>query len=100
MSGDEKGEQIDDEYKIKLSEEKKERSNYNNDDNDIFDWYRKNTKSILIVSGSLLLILSMFFLSSDLTGFAIGSLSQKSLNWIGIIFLVLGLIGAYIWSRS
>lgn len=41
-----------------------------------------------------------FFLSSNITGNVIGSLSSSSTNILGIIFLVLALVGGFFWVRG
>lgn len=41
----------------------------------------------------------IFFFLPNLTGNVIGSLNQKSSNWIAIILFIIGLIGAFIYFR-
>lgn len=43
---------------------------------------------------------SLFFLSSNVTGNAIGNLSKSSESWLGIILFVIGLIGAVGYFKS
>ncbi len=43
---------------------------------------------------------SLFFLSSNVTGNTIGSLSKSSDNWIGIVLLAIGLIGGFFWMKN
>jgi hypothetical protein len=43
---------------------------------------------------------SLFFLSSNVTGNAIGNISRSSGSWIGIILFVIGLVGAVWYFKS
>ncbi len=58
---------------------------------------RKNMKTVAAVIG---LIGGLFFLSPNITGNAIGNLSQSSANFFGLILFVVGLVGAFFWVRS
>jgi hypothetical protein len=43
---------------------------------------------------------AIFFLSPNLTGNVIGSLNQTSSNWVGAVFFIVGLVGAFIYFRK
>lgn len=53
-------------------------------------------QELIIVS----FIISLFFLSPNLTGNVVGNLSQASYNWIGGILFVIGLVGVYFKVRK
>lgn len=57
----------------------------------------KKVAGIISISG---LGVAIFFLSSNITGSAIGSLNQTSSNWIGGILFVVGLIAGFFWLRK
>ena len=67
---------------------------------DLKDSNEKGLKSKLtpmIVIG--LIIIGLFFLSSNITGNVVGNLTQNSSNGMGAILIALGLIGAYFWKK-
>ena len=68
------------------------------DVDELMKWF-KSIKSILGIGGILILIISIFFLSTNLTGNTISSLTQNSSNLIGGYLFILGLIGIYYWKR-
>jgi hypothetical protein len=43
---------------------------------------------------------SIFFLGSSVTGYAIGSLSTKTSSFLGVGFLIIGLIASFFWINS
>lgn len=53
--------------------------------------------SVIAISG---LALSLFFLSSNITGNAIGNLTNSTSNYIGVIFLLLGIVGSFFYFRN
>lgn len=55
-------------------------------------------KKVTVIMG-LSFIASILFLSSNITGFAIANLTQKTLNTIGVILFIIGLIGAFYYFR-
>ncbi|MDD5192234.1 MAG: DUF308 domain-containing protein [Candidatus Nanoarchaeia archaeon] len=60
----------------------------------------KSLDSRLAAASIIGLLGAIFFLSPNLTGFAIANLAPKTLNMIGIIFFVIGLIGAVYYFRK
>lgn len=48
----------------------------------------KNTLMIISFIG---ILVGIFFLSTNMTGNVVGGLNQVTLNWIGILLLVMGL---------
>ncbi|MBU0894727.1 MAG: hypothetical protein KKF48_00490 [Nanoarchaeota archaeon] len=45
-------------------------------------------------------LVSIFFLSSNFTGNIIGNLSNSGSNYLGIVSLVIGLVGVYLWKKK
>lgn len=60
--------------------------------------YVKEKKAPLLII-SLTLLASIFLSLSNLTGFAIAGLSQKTSRILGAILFVLGILGIYIWFK-
>ncbi|MBR9701666.1 hypothetical protein GOV13_01965 [Candidatus Pacearchaeota archaeon] len=54
---------------------------------------------VIPVLASLGLIVSIFFLSPNITGNAVEDMAQNTSDWIGGILFVLGLIGFYFWKK-
>lgn len=54
----------------------------------------------LAVMGGIGFISGLFFLSSNITGNVVGNLTQNTSNWIGVIALVMGILGFYVWRRK
>lgn len=54
----------------------------------------------LIIITSVSFIFALFFLSTNITGNAIGNLSQNSTNVVGIMLLVAGLVAGYFWMKG
>lgn len=48
----------------------------------------------------LFFVISLFFLSTNVTGFVIGNLNKSNFNWIGGLFFVFGLVGLYFWKKD
>lgn len=48
-------------------------------------------KELIILS----FLVSLFFLSSNITGNVVGNLTNSTSNWIGAVLLVIGLVGVY-----
>ncbi len=57
------------------------------------------TRSAPAIVGILGLFGALFFLSANLTGFAISNLNQTSSNWIGVGLFLVGLIAAFVYFR-
>ena len=55
---------------------------------------------LLIASAFVSLMVSLFFLSFNITGNAINSLNKTSSNVIGIVLFVLALAGFFIYSKK
>jgi len=56
-----------------------------------------NKAAIIGIAG---IATSLFFLGSNVTGNAIGSLSKSSGSWIGIVLLAIGLISGFFWMKN
>lgn len=56
---------------------------------------RSPLENFVIAIAVVSLIGSIFFLSGNITGNAVGGLNQASLNWIGILLLVMGLVEVF-----
>ena len=52
--------------------------------------------TILMIFAISSLLVSLFFLYFDLTGFAISNFSSQNFKWVGLGFFVLGLIIAFV----
>ncbi len=52
------------------------------------------------VTSIIMLIISILFLSSNLTGNVIGSLNQASSNWIGGVLFIIGIIGVFTYFKK
>lgn len=52
------------------------------------------------IVGGVGLIAGLFFLSPNITGNVVGNLTQNNSNWIGVIALVMGILGFYVWRRK
>jgi len=57
-------------------------------------------RRVLGIVNMVLIVGGLFFLSSNITGNAISSVSQNSSNWIGGILLVAGIIGASLYFKK
>jgi hypothetical protein len=57
-------------------------------------------KNIVALITITFLSISLFFVSSNLTGFAISNLSNSNVQWIGFGFFVVGLIFAFVYFRK
>jgi hypothetical protein len=57
-------------------------------------------KNIVALITITFLSVSLFFVSSNLTGFAISNLSNSNVQWIGFGFFVIGLIFAFVYFRK
>lgn len=53
--------------------------------------------SIIAISGVLV---ALFFLSTNITGNAIGNLNQTNVNVVGVLLLVIGLVAGYFWMKK
>ena len=59
---------------------------------------RSNLRDLHAGFAMIGLISGLFFLSSNITGNAIGS--QAISNWIGAVLLVVGLVAGFFWMRT
>jgi tetratricopeptide (TPR) repeat protein len=57
-------------------------------------------KQLLSIMSIATLLASLFFVSSDLTGFAISNISQDTSLWIGFCFFVCGLVFAFLFLKN
>lgn len=57
-------------------------------------------KKVLSIMAIGTLITSLFFVSSDLTGFAISNISSDNLQWIGLCFFICGLVFSFLLLRK
>jgi len=46
------------------------------------------------------LVLALFFLSGNLTGYTIANINQTSSTWIGLVLLIAGLIGVFFYFKK
>jgi pilus assembly protein TadC len=56
--------------------------------------------TLLAIIGSFGIIIGLFFLSSNLTGNVVSSLSQAYSNIIGIALFLIGLVGAFFYFKK
>ena len=89
------------------SRRKQEQANWNilARDKDTRDYLLRHKKKnslemMAIISSVVSLLGAIFFLSSNITGNAIGSLNQTSSNGIGGVLFLVGLILAFIYFKS
>lgn len=54
----------------------------------------------LLIIFILIILISLSFMQSNLTGFAISNLSQNSIYWISLILLLIGLVVGFFWLKS
>ncbi len=52
------------------------------------------------VVGGVGLIIGLFFLSPNISGNVVGSLTQNTSNWVGVVALVVGILGFFVWRRK
>lgn len=68
------------------------------------DLRRRKARGLEETVTTIITILSLgvglFFFSSNITGNAIGNLTQNSTNMIGAVLLVVGLVAGYFWVRK
>ena len=57
-------------------------------------------KNLLLIAVISSIVISLILLSSNLTGFAITNLTNKTSNMIGGVFFVIGVICCYIWFKK
>lgn len=75
--------------------ELREKKNQSKTNRNRFSGLEKTTATAVIG-----LLGGLFFLSSNITGNAIGTLNQTSSNWIGAVFLIVGLVAGFFWVKS
>ncbi len=59
-----------------------------------------NQRRVVALITITFLSISLFFVSSNLTGFAISNLSNTNVQWMGFGFFVIGLIFAFVYFRK
>lgn len=62
--------------------------------------YARAARRYQAVIATLGFLGAIFFLSSNITGNAIGNLTNSTSNILGAVLLVVGLIGGFFWLRS
>jgi len=74
---------------------------------EIYDFFKKhpgnsgnNLEKITGASAIIGIVGGLFFLSTNFTGNAIGSLTKSGANWIGLIFFILGLTLSYVYYKN
>jgi len=57
-------------------------------------------KSVTAIIAIVSFILAFFFLSSNITGNAIGNLTETNVNIVGVVLLAIGLVAGYFWMKG
>ena len=56
---------------------------------------KRGFENVVVIVTIITFLAGIFFLSPKLTGNIVGNLNQVSLNWVGILLLVMGLVEVF-----